>query len=597
MNVLSRFLRPYTASDATVMREQLKVVSDSIGKSAIAPILLFSFLAWFEFSSSRFYFILAVGLVYVGTVVWNHKQIAKAVRSDLGEAELLGAYRRYFFAFCVLSLLIATVPWLLSENAPMVVAVGLSMLLVVYATGLGFIHAAFPPAVFAFTTALTVSLVAHWFRVMPTWIAPVVVLAVCFWLLGCRSTVVFSKLLRGALEQRIAKEKTAALAEKNAQDLVIALQKLRDANDEKTRIFAAANHDLRQPLSAASVLVGILARRASKLETVEQQSSIGEIAEKLDRSIDSLSTLLESLSDLSKFESGAIKAQIHPLPLRHFLEVLIEDYLPLVELRGVNIRFEISTEILLTDQALLGRMLRNLIQNALAHAPGSNIEIVEKVIEQKHFLSVIDHGGGISASLRDNVFKEYFQLENPERSSTKGYGLGLAIVQRLSKLLDIPVSLSDSSRGGLTVSLDISSSVQRFSVPKPVEVHQQPLGLVLSTREKSVLVVDDEIEVRDNLALLLKEFGCRVKQTGLFLEAITFVESENFDLVLVDNWLADGLGIDLCERIKSRGFSGKCFLVTGDTRAETRAAAEAKGIPLISKPVRAAAMIELLNSI
>jgi signal transduction histidine kinase len=597
MNMLSRFLGPYTASDVTVMREQLKVVSDSIGKSAIAPLLLFSFLAWFEFSSNRFYFIVAVGLVYVGTVLWNHKQIAKAVRSDLGEAELLGAYRRYFVAFCVLSSLIATVPWLLSENAPMVVAVGLSMLLVVYATGLGFIHAAFPPAVFAFTTALTISLVAHWYRVMPTWIAPVVVLAVCFWLLGCRSTVVFSKLLRGALEQRIAKEKTAALAEKNAQDLVIALQKLRDANDEKTRIFAAANHDLRQPLSAASVLVGILARRASKLETVEQQSSIGEIAEKLDRSIDSLSALLESLSDLSKFESGAIKAQIHPLPLRHFLEVLIEDYLPLVELRGVNIRFETRTEILLTDQALLGRMLRNLIQNALAHAPGSNIEIIETVIEQKHFLSVIDHGGGISASLRDNVFKEYFQLENPERSSTKGYGLGLAIVQRLSKLLDIPVSLSDSSGGGLTVSLDITSSVQRLSVRKPVEVAQQPAKLAVSTREKSVLVVDDELEVRQNLSLLLSEFGCRVKQTGLFLEAIALAENENFDLVLVDNWLADGLGIDLCERLKSQGFSGKCFLVTGDTRAETRAAAEAKGIPLMSKPVRAAAIIELLNSI
>jgi signal transduction histidine kinase/CheY-like chemotaxis protein len=597
MKALLRFLRPYTASDVTVMREQLKVVSDSIGKSAIAPLLLFSFLAWFEFASSRFYFILGVGVAYVGTVVWNHRQIAIAVRGDSDESELLVAYRRYFVAFCVLSLLIATVPWLLSENAPTVVAVGLSMLLVVYATGLGFIHAAFPPAVFAFTTALAVSLVAHWYIVMPTWIAPVVVLAICFWLLGCRSTVVFSKLLRGALEQRIAKEKTAALAEKNAQDLVIALQKLRDANDEKTRIFAAANHDLRQPLSAASVLVGILARRALKLETIEQQSSIGEIAEKLDRSIDSLSALLESLSDLSKFESGAIKVQIHPLSLRNFLEVLIEDYSPLVELKGVRIRFETSTELLLTDQALLGRMLRNLIQNALAHAPGSSIEIVEKIVGQKHFLNVIDHGAGITAALRENVFKEYFQLENPERSSIKGYGLGLAIVQRLSKLLDIPVGLSDSSGGGLTVSLDISSSVQRLSIPKPIKAPYQSSSPELSTHEKSVLVVDDELEVRQNLSLLLREFGCKVKQTGLFLEAITFAENENFDLVLVDNWLADGLGIDLCERIKSKGFSGKCVLVTGDTRSETRAAAEAKGIPLLSKPVRAAAMIELLNSI
>jgi signal transduction histidine kinase len=597
MNLLSRFLRPYTASDVTVMREQLKVVNDSIGKSAIAPVLLFGFLAWVGSSSGRFSLILSVGFAYVGTVIWNHRQIAKAVRVDSSEIELLGAYRRYFVAFCGLSALIATVPWLLSENEPILVAVGLSMLLVVYATGLGFIHAAFPPAVFAFTTSLLVSLVAHWYRVTPTWIAPIVVLAICFWFLGCRSTVVFSKLLRGALEQRIAKEKTAALAEKNAQDLVIALQKLRDANDEKTRIFAAANHDLRQPLSAASVLVGILARRALKLDSVEQQSSIGEIAEKLDRSIDSLSALLESLSDLSKFESGAIKVQIHPLPLRHFLEVLIEDYLPLVELRGVNIRYEISTELLLTDQALLGRMLRNLIQNALAHAPGSNIEIVETVVGQKHFINVIDHGAGISTALRENVFKEYFQLENPERSSTKGYGLGLAIVQRLSKLLDIPVSLSDSSGGGLTVSLDISSSVQRLSIPKPIEIPQQSLRPELSTREKSVLVVDDELEVRQNLSLLLSEFGCRVKQTGLFLEAISLAENENFDLVLVDNWLADGLGIDLCERIRGKGFSGKCVLVTGDTRAETRAAAEAKGIPLMSKPVRTAAMIELLNSI
>jgi signal transduction histidine kinase/CheY-like chemotaxis protein len=597
VNMLSRFLTPYTASDATVMREQLKVVSDSIGKSAIAPLLLFGFLAWFEFASNRFYFILAVGIAYVGTVVWNHRQIARAVRANSTETELLGAYRRYFIVFCVLSLLIATVPWLLDKSAPLVFAVALSMLLVVYATGLGFIHAAFPPAVFVFTTSLAVSLVAHWYSLMPTWIAPIVVLAICFWLLGCRSTVVFSKLLRGALEQRIAKEKTAALAEKNAQDLVIALQKLRDANDEKTRIFAAANHDLRQPLSAASVLVGILARRASKLDTVEQQSSIGEIAEKLDRSIDSLSTLLESLSDLSKFESGAIKVQIHPLPLRHFLAVLIEDYLPLVELKGVSIRFEISTELLLTDQALLGRMLRNLIQNALAHAPGSNIEIVEKVVGQKHFINVIDHGAGITAALRENVFKEYFQLENPERSSSKGYGLGLAIVQRLSKLLDIPVSLSDSSGGGLTVSLDISSSVQRLSIPKPFETPHYSSKPELSAREKSVLVVDDEIEVRENLSLLLSEFGCRVKQTGLFLEAIALAESDSFDLVLVDNWLADGLGIDLCETLKSKGFSGKCVLVTGDTRSETRAAADAKGIPLMSKPVRAVAMIELLNSI
>lgn len=388
-------------------------------------------------------------------------------------------------------------------------------------------------------------------------------------------------------------EQLEARIEEATRALRLKKEDAESANYDKTRFLAAASHDLRQPMHALGLFVGEL---QSKLTTPEQRKIVGKVEE----SVDALSNLLDALLDISKLDAGVVTPNVMEFSIENLLEHIARDYVPLAERKGIALQVVPNSAVVCSDPVLLERILVNLISNAIRYTPnGGTVLLVCRRRRDKLRIEVRDNGIGIPTSEQGNIFREFVQLANKERDRSKGLGLGLAIVDRIARLLHHEISLrSEENRG----------SVFAVSVPMMDAPIHEPEQRILTTNiagEQSspsefdnmdVLVIDDDALVCKSTQGIIESWGCSVSMAASLNEVKEIHGKADFDLVICDYRLPDGDGVEIADWIKAHFRIQPLFiLISGDTSPDVLRMVNERGIQLLHKPVRPAKLRSLIQ--
>jgi PAS domain S-box-containing protein len=366
-----------------------------------------------------------------------------------------------------------------------------------------------------------------------------------------------------------------------------------NASYDKTRFLAAASHDLRQPMHALGLFVGEL---HSKLTTPEQS----RLAAKIEESVEALSNLLDALLDISKLDAGVVTANVSNFSIENLLARIERDYGPLAEHKGVSLRVVPNSSRVKSDPILLERMVANLVSNAIRYTPvGGHVLLACRSRNGSLSIEVRDNGIGIEATEQLNIFREFYQLTNQERDRSKGLGLGLAIVNRISKLLGHQVTVrSELNKGSV-----FAVAVARLSNGE-TDASQLQLPHAESADKKAesdfeklnVLVVDDDPLVRKSTQGIVESWGGRVSMAASVAQVKEVHNKADYDLVICDYRLPDGTGIEISEWIKANSVTQPAFiLISGDTSPDVLQKVSDQGIHLLHKPVRPAKLRSLIQ--
>jgi signal transduction histidine kinase/CheY-like chemotaxis protein len=349
------------------------------------------------------------------------------------------------------------------------------------------------------------------------------------------------------------------------------------ANIGKSKFLAAASHDLRQPLHALGLLIGALKYRLAGADT-------GAILESIDRSLVSLDSLLNAQLDVSKLDAGVVRPQLRDIALDALLAQLAEEYEPQARAKGLAWECSEQRFVVRTDPILLGTMLRNLIGNAIRYTDAGSVRVVCASRGDAVELEVVDSGIGIPAEHHQDVFGEFYQLHNPERDRTKGLGLGLAIVDRLSKLLALPLALRSAPGAGTSFCVTVPLGDADACVAAPAS--DADLAGAGEHDKGFVLVIDDERAICDAMALLIRGWGYEVLAIESAAEALRAL-ARLPDAIIADYRLRDDkTGAEAVAAIRDAwGSRIPALIVTGDTAPERLRQAKESGFALLHKPV------------
>lgn len=360
------------------------------------------------------------------------------------------------------------------------------------------------------------------------------------------------------------------------------------ANAAKSRFLAAASHDLRQPLHALQLFVGTL---GGDLKADRQ----AEVVAGINRSVASLDTLFNALLDISRLDAGLLTPQIKSFRLAELLEGFIAEFRHQARAKGLELRVEAGDWVVRSDPALLETILRNLLGNALRYTPSGHIELRVTGEGGQVRIQVQDTGIGIPADQQQAIFSEYVQLANPERDRNKGLGLGLAIVDRLVRLLGHDIQVQSQPGQGACFTLELPAG----TVAEPLANPAFPPGSVVEFAGRTVLVIDDEHLVRESMRTLMESWGCRVLEAEGIQDALALIDTLGRapDLVIADYRLRDNqTGAEAVTMLRERhGVNLPALLMTGDTAPERLREAQASGLPLLHKPVPLARLRNVLR--
>ncbi|MBK1839242.1 response regulator [Azospirillum sp. YIM B02556] len=396
-----------------------------------------------------------------------------------------------------------------------------------------------------------------------------------------------------AEQARAEAESARNEAERSRQEAVMALMVAERANAAKTHFLAAASHDLRQPVQSLVLLTSALAIR---LGDHPAASLVGSI----EASMDALCRLLDAILDISKLDAGTVSPNVQAVSLGAIFARLEGEYRLRAAEKGVAFRSVPTHATLNADPALLERIIRNLVENALRYTDHGRILLGCR--HERGFLriQIYDTGIGIPPEHLERIFHEFYQVSNPTRDRGKGLGLGLAIVDRLARLLGYRVHVASWPNKGSCFTLEIptptSATVKALPAPAPAEQAPEP-------GRGTALVIDDDPLVREGLTLLIEDLGWRVTAADSAGHALRLLRDQTRppDLVIADYRLEAGAtGLEAIHAVESalreRGFAVPASVVlTGDTAPQRIADAEASGYRILHKPIAAKEVAQLLS--
>lgn len=356
----------------------------------------------------------------------------------------------------------------------------------------------------------------------------------------------------------------------------------------KNTFLAAASHDLRQPLHALGLFLAVLDRRLRDPQN-------REILEKIQHSSDALSALFNSLLDISRLDAGVVDVQMQSFPIDQMLNNFRDEFGALGARKALRVSIDSSQQIIKSDPILFARILRNLLQNAVTHTVEGAITVMCSVLSNSLQIQITDTGPGIPLEEQEAIFTEFYQLESPGAGSTKGLGLGLAIVSRLADLLQVKVSLDSTVGKGTTFTVKVSLAEMTSLDMEDPEPDPDTLANVC------VLVIDDEIDILDGLQRMLKTYQCPTLAAESAQQALEKLQQTHFvpDVMVVDYQLANrqfgDVAIDLiCDHFKRRI---PAIIVTGDTSAERLRDANRGGCLLLHKPVNPSDLVRSISEV
>jgi len=364
------------------------------------------------------------------------------------------------------------------------------------------------------------------------------------------------------------------------------------ANLAKSKFLAAASHDLRQPLHAMTLL-------ADALEGRLQDAGDRRTLASLQDSLGAMRGLFNALLDISRLDAGVVEPRIRDVRLSRLFERLQTDYALQARERNLEWRCPPTALTVRSDPVLLETLLRNLISNAIRYTPHGYVAIDCREVDGVARIAVEDSGVGIPRDKHQEIFREFLQLNNPERDGAKGLGLGLAIVDRLARLLDHRIELRSAPGKGSCFTLVVPLGSAPVAEEDDRDGMEPTLGIDLAGM--LVLVVDDQAVVRDSMKTLLGRWGCEVMLADSEEAALAAARRASGipELIIADYRLRDdrtgGQAIDRLRR--EFGRSIPALIITGDTAPERLREAQASGDMLMHKPVPPGRLRALLRSV
>ncbi len=364
-----------------------------------------------------------------------------------------------------------------------------------------------------------------------------------------------------------------------AKLLAAAQQDAEVATIAKSRFLAVASHDLRQPLQTLTLLQGLLAKEVSAEKPHRLVTRMGE-------TLGAMSGMLNALLDINQIESGMIQPEISIFPVDDLLNCLRDEFSYHAQAKKISLRVVPCSIVIATDHRLLEQMLRNLITNALKYTNHGKVLLGCRRRPGAVSIEVLDTGIGIEESQMHAIFEEYHQVENNARERSRGLGLGLSIVQRLGELLGHPVHVRSKPGKGSTFAVEIElPETEIVTQPAP---HAHPL-IAPPHRRGTILIVEDEPEVRDLLDMLMRTEGHRVLLAinGDVALKLLAAGGEMPDLVLTDHDLPGNLnGVKLAARLRTQlGAKLPIIILTGDISAATMREVKRQNCVQFNKPV------------
>ena len=412
------------------------------------------------------------------------------------------------------------------------------------------------------------------------------------WLLAGLALAFLLVLLRLILDQNDSLTLLLAVGLRNedlVQQLRSQIEVVDHAHQEKTRFLASAAHDLRQPLHALGMFCAALQQRLPN--TPEQP-----LVRNMMSAIEALETSFTAMLDISKFDAGLVQKAPRTFPIRDIFRRLYQQFGGDAEARNLALRFRATRRIVCSDPLLLERVLGNLVQNALRYTRKGGVLVAARRHCRGVALEIWDTGVGIPPDQKDMIFREFYQIDNPERDRGRGLGMGLAIVQRLCTLLEHRLELHSKLGHGSVFRIVVPAGEADAIDATPTEADTLPPR---KEGRVTVMLIDDERAIREATRELLRPLHVDVLIAATIPEAVELAKAapERIDLIMSD-WRLRGQenGVAAIQALRCvAGDATPAVLITGDTSPELLQLAHESGLVILHKPLQPRHIVRLVK--
>ena len=371
------------------------------------------------------------------------------------------------------------------------------------------------------------------------------------------------------------------------------LRKARDAaeqaNRSKDRYLAAASHDLLQPLNAARLLMATLG-------DLDLPESARLLVERSHTALESAEDMLSDLLDISRLDQPNLKPEYSDCSVDELLQPLLSEFGSVAEAAGVSLRGRACAHAVHTDFRLLSRILRNFISNAIRYTERGGVLVGCRRRGSDLWIEVWDTGRGIDRAHFRQIFQEFNQLDIGRPGQRRGVGLGLAIVERISRLLKVEVQVRSRLGCGSVFSVRVPLARQPLAAQQ-----RNSLGahLAVPLQGRRLLVIDNEQMVLQSMQGLLQQWGADVLTAADLEQAVSCLQGRAPDLALVDYHLDGGrTGLEALAALREQfGAELPALMITADRTEDCRQGARSLGVAVLNKPIKAGKLRASLDTL
>ena len=377
-------------------------------------------------------------------------------------------------------------------------------------------------------------------------------------------------------------------------DLQTATREAELANYSKTKFLAAVSHDLLQPLNAAQLFT-------SSIDEDALDSHVSSLLSSVSNSLHDLENLISTLVDISQLDAGVVIADKCNFKVSELLDHLANEYQQQSQQYNVQFRYVSCASIVHSDSVLLARILRNLLSNAFRYTDQGKVLLGCRRVGEHICIEVWDNGAGIEQDQQIEIFKEFKRLPSSRSAFNNGLGLGLAIVDKLSKVLAHPIKVSSRfGKGSLfSVCVPLADTQELSNLDAPLNLRLTHVELATRT----IWLVDNDVNICIAMQTLLETWGCVIITASslIDLQAQVDIRNDHADLLIVDYHLDEGInGLDVATQINNaRRVSLPVLMITANYNKSLNNQIKEMGLLLLHKPVKAmklkTTLIYLLN--
>jgi len=366
--------------------------------------------------------------------------------------------------------------------------------------------------------------------------------------------------------------------------LIVAKSEAEEANLSKIKFLAATSHDLLQPMNAASLF-------ASSLLEKDLPDDTRSLVKSLSYSLDNIESLIGALVDISKLDAGVVEAEIGSFRVNELLDNLAKEFIQQTDGTAIKLRYVAASVFVETDSQLLARILRNFLSNALRYTENGSVLLGCRRRQNALEIQVIDTGPGIAENEQKDIFLEFRRGLSANKNDDKGLGLGLAIVDKISRILKHSINIESALGKGSCFSVLVPYSNLQSEGNNKINANENAAEVFEVMAPVHVMVIDNDESICEAMDILLSGWGCTVTsiQTGQQIDALltSGIDPEP-DLIIADYHLDDDLtGLDVINQY-NRGTSSKIpvLMITANYTSELRQQVRESGYYLINKPVK-----------